>query len=166
MKFKLLLLLIILTGISVAACSSTTSDQPVLVQSTPSQGEQPGQSESPIAPTWNQATQMDEQGAVVVEATPLNLNMQEYTLEFEVVLDTHSVDLGMDLTQLATLTADDGMTVNATRWEAPRGGHHVSGKLFFPSVMDGKSLLDGATNITLQIRDIDASLRTFVWQVQ
>jgi hypothetical protein len=165
MKYQLLTLLLIITATVVVACASPVAEQTVLVQSTPVEG-QPGQLAVAIDPTWDQATQVDEQGAVVVEATPLNLNMQDNTLEFEIVLDTHSVDLSMDLAQLATLTTDAGLTINATKWDAPRGGHHVSGKLLFPSMMDGKTILDGATNITVQIRDVDASLREFVWRVQ
>jgi hypothetical protein len=158
--------LIILTGISVAACSPLATEQVILDQPAPSGEGQPDQSEAGIAPTWDQATQMDEQGAVVVEATPLNLNTQDSTMEFEIVLDTHSVDLSMDLSQLAILTTDAGITVNATRWDAPRGGHHVTGKLLFPSIVDGKFILDGANSITLQIRDVDSSLREFVWRMQ
>jgi hypothetical protein len=166
MKLKFLSFLTILTGISVAACSPLATEQVVLDLPAPSGEEQPGQSAAEIAPTWDQATQVDEQGAIVVEATPLNLNMQNSTMEFEIVLDTHSVDLSMDLAQLATLTTDAGITVNATKWDAPRGGHHVTGKLLFPSTIDGKSILDGANSVTLQIRDVDSSLREFVWRMQ
>lgn len=166
MKLKFLSFLITLTGMIVAACSPLATEQVVLDQPAPSGEGQPGQSAAEITSTWDQATQVDEQGAVVVEATPLNLNMQESTMEFEIVLNTHSVDLSMDLAQLAILTTDAGITVNATKWDAPRGGHHVTGKLLFPSKTDGKSILDGANIITLQIRDVDSSLREFVWRMQ
>jgi len=166
MELKFLSFLIILTGMSVAACSSPATEQVVLDQPAPSGEGQPGQSAAAIAPTWDQATQVDEQGAVVVEATPLNLNLQDSTMVFEIVLNTHSVDLSMDLAQLAILTTDAGLTVKATKWDAPRGGHHVTGKLLFPFTIDGKSILDGTNSITLQIRDVDSSLREFVWRMQ
>lgn len=111
----------------------------------------------------NELTRLDEQGMVIVEVTPLNLGMPGDTLVFEVSMNTHSVDLNMDLAQLATLTTDTGMAVQASFWEAPRGGHHVSGNLIFPAVINGFPVLDGTSKISLEIREVDASLRTFEW---
>ena len=114
----------------------------------------------------NELTRTDQQGMVVVELTPLNLGMPGDTLEFDVSLNTHSVDLSMDLAQLSTLTTDTGVIIHALRWDAPRGGHHVSGKLIFPAVKDGVAILNGVTSFTLQIRNVDADLRTFEWQLK
>ena len=111
-------------------------------------------------------TRSDQQGMVVVEVTPLNLGSSGDTLEFDVALNTHSVDLSMDLTSLATLTTDAGITVAATKWDAPSGGHHVSGKLFFPGTKDGKSILDGASKLTLAILSLDAASRVFEWELK
>ncbi len=165
MKTQLLTLLIIFNGFLVTACASPT-EQPVPTQSAPSGGGQSGQSAAALAPAWNQTVLVDEQGAVVVEVTPLNLNTPDDTLEFEIALNTHSVDLSMDLVQLVTLTTNVGIVVQAASWDAPRGGHHVSGKLIFPSTSDGNSFLDEATKIILQIRDVDAAMREFEWQLQ
>jgi hypothetical protein len=108
---------------------------------------------------------MDEQGAVAVEVTPVNLTNPGESLEFEVGLNTHSVDLSMDLASLATLTTDTGKTVQASQWDAPSGGHHVSGKLIFPASVDGKSILEGAKKLTLTIKDLDAPERVFSWDL-
>jgi len=78
-------------------------------------------------------TRVDDQGAVVVEVTPLNLDTATDTLEFDVSMNTHSVDLRMGLAQLATLSTDAGLTIQATKWDATPGGHHVPGKLIFPA---------------------------------
>jgi hypothetical protein len=86
------------------------------------------------------------------------------TIEFNVAMDTHSIDLNMDLASLATLTTDAGMTVNGAAWDGPLGGHHVEGTLSFPASVNGASLLDGANSLTLTIRDVDATERTFSWQ--
>lgn len=110
-------------------------------------------------------TKSDAQGSVTVEITPENLNELGDTLVFDVSMDTHSVDLSMDLAQLAVLTTDTGKTVQAIQWDAPSGGHHVEGKLSFPSILDGKNLLDGASNITITINNVDAPARTFTWQL-
>jgi hypothetical protein len=107
---------------------------------------------------------VDEQGAVTVEITPLNLDTPGETLDFQISLDTHSVDLSMDLAALATLTTNKGVTVPALAWDAPLGGHHVSGTLSFPAEADGTSVLDGAGTITLRLVEVDAAERVFIWE--
>jgi hypothetical protein len=109
--------------------------------------------------------QLDEQGFVEVEVTPLNLNALDETLNFNVGLNTHSVDLSMDLAPLANLEADNGLGVQAILWDAPSGGHHVSGVLSFPSIADGATLLEGASHLTLTIHDVDAPERSFTWSL-
>ena len=47
---------------------------------------------------------VDEQGAVSVAVTPVELSETGSALRFEVALNTHSVDLDMDLAELATTT--------------------------------------------------------------
>jgi len=108
---------------------------------------------------------MDQQGMVTVEATPINLGMAGDSLVFDIAMNTHSVDLSMDLAQLSTLTTDTGRDIPAMSWDAPRGGHHVSGELVFPARIDGVSILDGASKITLQIKDVDATMRIFEWDL-
>lgn len=110
-------------------------------------------------------TVVNEQGGVSVAITPLNLSAAATTLDFEVALDTHSVDLSMDMATLATLAADTGRQATATRWDAPRGGHHVVGVLSFPAIIDGVSLLDGASRLTITLRNVDVPERTFTWDV-
>jgi hypothetical protein len=111
-------------------------------------------------------TRTDEQGAVVIEVTPLNLDSAIDTLEFDISMNTHSIDLSMDLAQLATLTTDTGLTVQASKWDATPGGHHVPGKLIFPASQDGKSILDGAGKLTLTIVNVDSPSRVFEWPLQ
>ncbi|MFH1185998.1 MAG: hypothetical protein V1755_13320 [Chloroflexota bacterium] len=123
---------------------------------------------SPTAARWpsGDMTRVDEQGNVVVEVTPLNLKEASEALEFEVVMNTHSVDLTMDLAALASLTTDTGSRALAVSWDGSPGGHHVAGKLIFFIVRDGKSLLEGATTLTLTIIDVYAPSRTFEWDLQ
>jgi len=106
---------------------------------------------------------LDEQGAVTVEVTPTNLEDASETLDFRIALNTHSVDLSMNLAALATLTTDTGKVVQAITWDAPLGGHHVSGTLSFPAFVDGVPVLEGASQFTLKIVDVDAPERVFVW---
>lgn len=109
-------------------------------------------------------SQEDTQGSVVVIVTAENLNTFSDSIDFVVALDTHSVDLSMDLATLATLATDSGLSVDAKLWDAPRGGHHIKGILSFPSSKGGLSLLANATNITLTIHNLDATARIFNWQ--
>lgn len=121
---------------------------------------------SELAPASEQAalpTREDQQGAVTVAITPLNLNNSTTTLDFRVTLDTHSVDLSMDLAQLATLRTDTGQAVAASAW--PVGsGHHYEATLSFPAqTADGRPLLEGAQTVTLVITELDAPERVFEW---
>jgi hypothetical protein len=50
-------------------------------------------------------------------------------------------------------------------WDAPLGGHHVSGTLMFPSTVDGTAFLENSRTLTLTIIDVDAAVRTFEWQL-
>lgn len=150
MKYRTLFFFLA-TAILLAACApaASNSNQPTPIQKT--------QSES--------ATQTDSQGAVTFEVTPLNLNNPGDTLQFDVTMSTHSVELSMDLATLATLTTDTGATIQAILWDGPTGGHHVEGKLSFPASQNGKSVLAGAKQLTLTITNVDAPERTFVWEL-
>lgn len=158
MKRFLIPSLLILTLI-LAACSATPA-------SLPTDPAPDSVSSSDSAAPFDSAMRTDGQGAIIFEITPININAPTESLEFEIILTTHSIDLSMDLATQATLTTDTGLTVQATLWDAPRGGHHVEGKLIFPASVDGKSIFDGATKLTLTIVNVDAPSRVFEWEVQ
>jgi hypothetical protein len=178
MKF-VRLLPILMIGMALVACapSASTSTRP---SPTSTQYSQPTataptsqptatvQAESTSAPTTtaDSLTRVDEQGAVVIRVTPLNLTNPGETVDFEVDMNTHSVDLGMNLAELATLTTDTGQKIAAVKWEAPGGGHHVAGKLLFPSTTGGKPLLQGATKLALSLRDVSVPGRVFTWDLK
>jgi hypothetical protein len=142
-----------------AACGAEPTGQPPVVAAVEEVAGEP----VAAAQTAVWETAVDEQGAVSVAITPLDLSADAPTLGFEVVMDTHSVDLSMDLAALATLTTDNGRSVTATLWDAVPGGHHVSGVLTFPAVVEETAVLEGAAQLTLTIRDVDAPERMFVW---
>ncbi|RPI33673.1 MAG: hypothetical protein EHM70_05270 [Chloroflexota bacterium] len=123
-------------------------------------GTEPGAAESEAL------TRTDEQGQVVVVVTPLNLESPGQTLDFEVSMSTHSVDLSMNLAELATLTTDTGKSAVASHWDGPSGGHHVLGTLSFPVEANGGSILDGAKTIMLKIADVGVPERIFEWTLQ
>lgn len=153
----LLALTLIISACAPSAAASPTS-QPTAV---------PDNNPAPASDAENaDLARTDEQGAVVFAVTPLNLAAPADTLEFDVAMNTHSVDLSMDLATLSTLTTDTGLTVQATKWDATPGGHHVDGKLVFPVTTDGKSILEGASKLTLTIVNVDATSRVFEWELK
>lgn len=175
---RLSFLFILTIGLVLAACSSASLPTPTLpaVEPTALPPTQPlvaptqASPSQPAQPAGAQAIQLaeltDSQGVVTVIVKPLYLKSSPDTLSFEVTLDTHSIDLSMDLTALATLMTDTGQSVQATLWDAPQGGHHVSGTLSFPASIDGKPILDNAVKLTLIIKDVDAPERTFAWDLE
>lgn len=159
MKLKLWPIMILLLGVLLAACRSEPAAAPPVVPA-----EENNVGETAVQPPGAvYETLADEQGAVSVAVTPVGLRTDVPTLDFEVVLDTHSIDLSMDLAALATLTTDNGRSVTATLWDAVPGGHHVSGVLTFPALVEGTAVLDGASSLTLTIRNVDALERVFTW---
>ncbi|MDX1615657.1 MAG: hypothetical protein R3300_15195 [Candidatus Promineifilaceae bacterium] len=181
MKHLFLISFLLTVGLTLAACG--TDGQPALDSTDPPKAEDAAQQtkDAVLQPATGrfpnnddtlepQATVMetliDEQGAVTVAVSPLNVGRNEPTLDFEVVLNTHSVDLSMDLVRLAWLTFDTGVEIAPIAWEAPRGGHHVTGVLSFPAEQNGQRLLDEAAVIQLILKNVDAPTRTFTWSLQ
>ncbi len=110
-------------------------------------------------------TRVDSQGPVSIQLTPIKMEVGGASLEFDVAMNTHSVDLSMDLASLATLSTDAGAKVTATRWTGSPGGHHVRGVLDFPGSYAGKPILDGALLLTVTIVDVAAPVRVFEWEL-
>jgi hypothetical protein len=80
---------------------------------------------------------------------------------FEVVLDTHSVDLdAYDLTALSVLRDDTGKTYQAIRVENKGSGHHREVTIVFPKPASA------AKRLELVIKDIAGiKERTFLWDI-
>lgn len=171
-------LFLLTIGLVLGGCSSATlaaSTQPAVEPTAIPPTQLPAASTQisaaqPAQPTAARAIQLaelsDNQGAVTVFVKPLDLSSSQDKLSFEVALDTHSIDLSMDLAALATLATDTSQSVQAIVWDAPLGGHHVSGTLSFPASLEGKPILDGASRLTLVIKDVDAPERVFAWDLK
>lgn len=143
-----------------AGCTGTESPGVnILFTSTPSPNNQPStglQDESLV--------RVSDEGGVLVEVTPLNLRSPGEGLDFQISMDTHSVELDYDLLAIATLTDDQGNTYQPTAWDGPRGGHHMSGILGFNSAAD--ILRPGIAFLELELRDIaGVAIRTFRWDL-
>ena len=119
---------------------------------------------APAAAVSGAVTQTNEGGQVTIKATWRGPSAGPV---FDIVLDTHAVDLdGYDLTQLAMLRIDGAREIQPTGWDAPKGGHHRAGTLTFPATAaDGSALIAPDTRtIELVIRDIaGVPERVFRW---
>lgn len=181
MKRLSIMLTLFLLGLLLAACNSSPSSSAVTEEAAsgrapeataevvvPSEATSPTNEVTPAdlsAEAGGAETRVDEQGAVIVSVTPLNLSAPGATLDFEVTLETHSVDLSMNLAELATLTADNGLAVESSGWDGPQGGHHVEGMLSFPAEVNGEPFLADASGLTLIINNVDAPERVFTWEL-
>ncbi len=172
MKKTIMLSLLIIPAFLLAACSASEQASSGSNSTPPTQPAQEAQVNPSITAAAQQSvaasedqTRSDSQGMVEIAVKPQNLSNPGDRLVFDVSMNTHSVDLSMDLAKLSSLTTDTGLTVPGRTWEAQPGGHHVSGKLIFPAVVDGKPVLQGAKELTLTITNVAAPQRVFTWQL-
>ena len=105
-------------------------------------------------------TKTDEQGQVSVKVTPQILT-DSTQWKFDVVFDTHSVDLNQDLVQIAILADDRGNEYQPTAWEGPGpGGHHRAGVLIFNPIKPSPRYIE------LKIRNLGGVIeRSFRWSL-
>lgn len=101
-----------------------------------------------------------EGGSVTVTVTPLSLKAGA-PLEFEIAMNTHSVDLSDDMLKAVVLRDDAGKEYAPTAWDGPAsGGHHRSGKVTLPD------LASGAKSVTLVVKGIaGVPERSFKWDL-
>ncbi|MDP3310299.1 MAG: hypothetical protein Q8S56_04955 [Polaromonas sp.] len=107
------------------------------------------------------ATQSSSGQGVTVKVTRKVTGSPDSRWEFAIVLETHSAELGDDLTQSATLAADDGRTFKPVSWiGAAPGGHHREGVLAFDVPAPRPSVIE------LRIaRPGESAPRIFRWQL-
>ena len=98
---------------------------------------------------------------VTVKVTYLNPQGTDGS-RFEVVLDTHSVNLdGYDLKELSVLRDETGKEYQSTQVENKESGHHREIILIFPKSSSGAKRLD------LVIKDIaKVKERSFSWDLR
>ena len=98
-------------------------------------------------------TLANSQNNVEFQVTPLSAS------EFQIVMNTHSVNLDFDLTEISILYDDIGNAYNPLKWEGSEpGGHHRQGILMFPSVNAN------IKSIKLVIKD--STTRDFNWNLE
>lgn len=110
----------------------------------------------------NLESKTNSEGLVSVIVSPKNVSDVAEEWEFEIMLDTHSVELSDNLTQNSVLLNDNDKEYAPTSWDGdPAGGHHRKGVLKFAAINPLPR------SITLKIRNIgDVAERNFSWQIQ
>jgi len=107
---------------------------------------------SPFAP------QTKAMGAVEVEVKPVSIE-RDKDIVFELSMNTHSVELNYDYTQIATLTDDSGNSYKPKQWTGGSSGHHLSGQLIFTP------LNGNPKELTLTLDGVDNKVESFSWQL-
>ncbi len=131
-------------------------------QELPSDNSQPlGQIIKQILPTqWE--TKTDDQGQVVIQATPVEIGKDAKTWKFAIVLDTHSGSLDEDMVKTSLLSDEQGNVYQPIAWEgSPPGGHHREGVLVFDA------LEPVPFSVELKIKGVGGvAERSFTWKIK
>lgn len=135
-------------------------------------GQMPMTTTAPVSDTTGATqpaqTQTVQAGAVEIKVTATNLqDTNADTIDFAIELNSHSVELDLDLAETARLLVGDN-EMTSTAWEtASPKGHHVTGVLRFARTTEtGGTSLDEATEISLVISGLPGDVeRAFTWEV-
>lgn len=108
------------------------------------------------------AAQKSAERGVTVSVRPIDLSVAAKRWAFEVVLDTHSVDLSDDLAKATLLVDDRGAEYRAAGWQGdPPGGHHRRGTLDFAPVAPRPAAIE----LRIQ-RPGEPAPRAFRWRLR
>lgn len=150
MSFRVyFVVLIVVAGVLIISLGMQNNQS--VLKSTPSQANE-YQSSTNLLPITKTV------GAVTLDVTPLTVSRGE-KVELRLTLNTHSVDLDYDFTQIASLRDDRGYEYRAIEWTGGRGGHHLTGNLIFPP------LTDESSKLTLVLNGVDDLTEEFSWEV-
>jgi len=96
------------------------------------------------------SAQVNNEGQVTVQVTPLSLSATAESWRFDVQMNTHVTPLDQDLLQSARLTDANGHEERPSAWQGdPPGGHHRKGVLVF------KPIVPAPASVTLKIGGSD-----------
>ena len=102
------------------------------------------------------SSQINSEGQVSVEVTPTDVSEGSEVWRFEIILDTHSVELSQDLVEVVMLNG-----LKPASWDGPEaGGHHIAGVLTFEPVSPRPE------EILMGVREVGGiNERTFLWEL-
>jgi hypothetical protein len=105
--------------------------------------------------TWE--TKTEEQANVTVTVAPIDILSESKEWKFDIVMDTHSVELDQDMAKIAVLVDGQGKEYKPISWEGPVGGHHREGVLKFNQINPIPK------SVELKISEIGGVSRSFNW---
>ncbi len=110
---------------------------------------------------WAYERRSTSSNGVRVDVLPVQLSSDK-PAKFEIRMNTHSVNLGYDLVSASVLKDDQGREYRASAWNgSPPGGHHRSGVLEFPAIVNGSK------SVSLYLKDIaNVQERIFEWKIE
>jgi hypothetical protein len=106
-------------------------------------------------------SKIDEQSAVTITVTPIDISPESKEWKFNVVMSTHSVELDQDMTDSSVLIDDQGKEHEPLTWEGlGPGGHHREGTLTFNVIEPLPKYVE------LKIKNIGGAVeRSFRWSL-
>ena len=114
---------------------------------------------NPKPENWESKT--DNQAAVSITVTSIDISSQSKEWKFDIVMDTHSVELDQDMTEFAVLIDDQDKEYKPIGWEGPSGGHHREGVLVFDPIEPMPKYIE------LKIKNIGGvTERLFKWNIE
>ncbi len=114
----------------------------------------------PTGATQNWESKIDTQSAVTITITPIDISPQSKEWKFNIVMDSHSVELDQDLIKTVVLADDQGKEYVPINWKGPVGSHHREGMLTFSQVTPAPKYIE------LKIKNVGGSAeRLFSWNL-
>ena len=105
-------------------------------------------------------SKVDDQASVTVTVTPTLLSEESEEWKFDVIMDTHSVELDQDMTKVAVLIDEQGKEYKALNWKGPTGGHHREGIITFNKITPAPK------SIEMKISGVGNVVRSFNWELK
>jgi hypothetical protein len=102
-------------------------------------------------------SKIDDQASVAITVAPIDISPESKEWKFNIVMDTHSVELDQDMIESVILVDDIGKEYKPIAWEGPVGGHHREGVLKFNQITPIPK------SIELKISGIGDVIRNFSW---
>lgn len=106
---------------------------------------------------WESKT--DVQALVAVTVTPIDISPQSKEWKFDIIMDTHSVELDQDMIKTSVLIDDRGKEYKPLNWKGQTGGHHREGVLAFNQIIPAPKFIE------LKIFGAGDVVRSFSWQL-
>lgn len=103
-------------------------------------------------------TKTSQEAEVSIAVTPY---LSEEKWSFEIVLNTHSIELNENLAERAFLKDESGREYKPIEWQGGIGGHHLSGALVFSPLKERLNKLKLVMNDVYGVKE-----RIFEWNLK